>query len=115
MRMRRYHYTQLIFVRSFLYDQMCLMIREVKDVQYTLNLDNCLYFKNKQGYSMLQHTEWFNYIISLEELHLLYTGNLEGMSTTENFCCLSHHYLLSKSRCRSLKPNQEHVLFGNYI
>lgn len=38
---------------------------------------------------------------------LLYTGNLEGMLTTENFYSFSHHYLLSKSRYRSLKPNQE--------
>lgn len=50
----------------------------------------------------------------IEELHLLYSGSLEDMSNTENFYCLSHH-LLSKSRRRSLKPNQEYVLFGNYI
>lgn len=40
---------------------------------------------------------------------LLYAGNLEGMLTTENFYSFSHHYLFSKSRCRSLTPNQEDV------
>lgn len=65
---------------------------------------------------MLQHTiVVLNYIMFIEELHLLYNGNLESVLTTENVSCLSHHYLLSKSRCKTLKTNQEDVLFDIYI